>query len=225
MEEVMDANLEEMRDFFGDDAERYGLVDVGGELSVERLLHAYQHGVFPWYDDPLPVCWWSPDPRAIFELGAHDGLHVSRRLRRTLAQARYEVTVDRDFESVIAGCADRPGEGTWITAAMQAAYIELHEAGHAHSVEVWQAGSLIGGIYGVAIGGFFAGESMFHRARDASKIALVHLVARLRERGFQLFDTQMLTDQTERMGAVEIPRDEYMDRLRRALRANVSFAD
>ena len=202
-------------------ADATGLVAIGGDLRPQRLLAAYQQGVFPWYDDNEPICWWSPDPRAIFEL---DGLHVSRRLRRRLRSGRFSVTVDRDFAGVIRGCAEEREGGTWITLEMIQAYEELYTLGSAHSIEVWQDGELAGGLYGVAIGGFFAGESMFTRRRDASKVALVHLVEHLRQRGFQLFDTQFLTDHTSRLGAVEIPRDEYLARLRKALAAPVSFA-
>jgi leucyl/phenylalanyl-tRNA---protein transferase len=201
-------------------AREAGLVAVGGDLRPGRLLAAYRQGIFPWYGEGEPVCWWSPDPRAVFEL---DGLHISRRLRRTLRSGRFEVTVDRDFAGVIRGCADRPGEGTWITLEMVAAYEELHRLGHAHSVEAWHAGQLAGGVYGVAVGGLFAGESMFTRVRDASKVALAHLVERLRERGFRLFDIQFLTDHTERLGAVEIPRKEYLHRLRDAVRQALTF--
>ncbi len=198
-----------------------GLVSVGGDLSPDRLLAAYRQGIFPWFSDGEPVCWWSPDPRAIFEV---DGLHVARRLRRTLRSGKFGVTVNQDFGGVIRGCADRPGEGTWITAEMIDAYEELHRRGHAHSVEVWHGGALVGGVYGVAVGGLFAGESMFTRVRDASKVALAFLAERLRERGFALFDIQFLTEHTARLGAVEISRGEYLRRLRRALRCAVSFA-
>jgi leucyl/phenylalanyl-tRNA--protein transferase len=200
-------------------ADENGLVAVGGDLRPARLLRAYRRGIFPWYDDGYPVLWWSPDPRALFEL---DGLHVSRRLRRTIASGRFQVTVNRDFAGVIRGCADRE-EGTWITADMIAAYEALHRLGHAHSVEAWHGDELAGGVYGVAMGGFFAGESMFRRRSDASKVALVFLVERLRERGYQLFDIQFRTEHTTRLGAVEIPRAEYLTRLRRALRQSASF--
>jgi leucyl/phenylalanyl-tRNA---protein transferase len=200
-------------------ADDMGLVAVGGDLRPERLLLAYRRGVFPWYDEPGPVLWWSPDPRAIFEL---DGLHVPRRLERTIRSGRFRVSVNLDFAGVIRGCADRE-EGTWITADMIRAYETLHRMGHAHSVEVWCEGELAGGIYGVAIGGFFAGESMFTRRRDASKVALVHLVERLRERGFQLFDIQLLTDHTRRLGAIEISRSQYLARLRETIALPVSF--
>jgi leucyl/phenylalanyl-tRNA---protein transferase len=200
-------------------ADAIGLAAVGGDLRPERLLAAYRCGVFPWYDCADPICWWSPDPRAIFEL---DGLHVSRRLQRTVRSGRFQVTFNEDFRDVIRGCADRD-EGTWIHPEMIHAYERLHRLGHCHSVEVWHDGTLAGGTYGVAIGGFFAGESMFTRVRDASKIALVYLVERLRQRGFQLFDIQMLTEHTQRLGAVEIPRRVYLKRLRRALVQPATF--
>jgi leucyl/phenylalanyl-tRNA--protein transferase len=202
-------------------ADELGLVAVGGDLRPQRLLDAYRHGVFPWYDEGDPICWWSPDPRAVFEL---DGLHVPRRLRRTLRTGRFRCSVNEDFAGVIRGCADRP-DGTWVTEDMVAAYETLHRLGHAHSVEAWSEGRLAGGLYGVAIGGFFAGESMFTRVRDASKVALVDTVERLRERGFTLFDTQMLTPHTARLGAVEISRVDYLARLGEAWRrADVTFA-
>jgi leucyl/phenylalanyl-tRNA--protein transferase len=200
-------------------ADDSGLVGVGGDLRPQRLLEAYRRGIFPWYDEHGPICWWSPDPRALFEL---DGLHVSRRLRRTMRSGRFTVTLNRDFAGVMRGCADRP-EGTWITLDMIGAYVKLHRLGHAHSVEAWAGDELAGGIYGVAIGGLFAGESMFKRHRDASKVALAVLVERLRERGYQLFDVQFLTDHTASLGAIEIPRDEYLVRLRRALAVPATF--
>src|SRR3954466_2110466 len=156
-----------------------GLLCIGGRLSPEWLLDAYRHGIFPWpmWEDE-PIAWWSPDPRAIIEL---DGLHASRRLQRTIRSGKFRVTCDQDFAGVIHGCAtagDRTG-GTWLTPAMIAAYRRMHSLGHAHSVEVWQADRLVGGTYGIAIGGAFAAESMFHYERDASKVALVHLVSHL----------------------------------------------
>jgi leucyl/phenylalanyl-tRNA--protein transferase len=202
-------------------ADAMGLVAIGGDLRPEYLLQAYRRGIFPWYDEGQPVLWWSPDPRAIFEL---DGLHVPRRLWRTIRSGRFRVTFDQAFAEVIRGCADRPGEGTWITADMIDAYEELHRLGYAHSVEVWEEDELGGGLYGVAVNGLFAGESMFTRRRDASKVALVYLVDRLRRRGFQLFDTQMLTEHTARLGAIEIPRTEYLARLQKALACRVTFA-
>lgn len=207
-----------------DTADEDGLVCIGGNLSVEWLLDAYRHGLFPWPLIPgieLPQ-WWSPDPRAIFEL---DGLHISRRLRRRLRSSEFTATIDRDFDGVIQGCAtsgDRQGD-TWLTPSMIAAYRRLHELGHAHSIEVWADGELAGGTYGVSIGGFFAAESMFHRRRDASKVALVHLFEHLNEQGFLLLDIQQLTDHTASLGAIEIPRSEYLKRLANAVTAPVSF--
>jgi len=187
-----------------------GLVAIGGDLSEDRLLLAYRSGIFPW--SARPITWWSPDPRGIFEL---EQFHVSESLQRVLRQNRFEVTRDRAFGEVIRACA-APGPGreeTWITAEFVAAYERLHRAGHAHSVECWQSGQLVGGVYGVVVGGLFAGESMFHRASNASKVALCHLIGHLRERGFSLFDTQMVTPATAPLGAVAISRRDYLARL------------
>ena len=174
-------------------ADEFGLVAVGGDLGPARLLEAYRRGIFPWYDEQTPVLWWSPDPRAVFEL---DRVHVSQRLRRTIRSGRFTVTVNRDFGAVIRACADRPGEGTWITPEMIEAYERLHRLGYAHSVEAWCGDVLGGGIYGVAVGGLFAGESMFTRVRDGSKVALVALVERLRERGFTCCSTRSSSPST-----------------------------
>ena len=201
-------------------ADEHGLVALGGDLSPGRLLEAYRRGVFPWFGEDDPICWWSPDPRAIFEL---DGFHLPRRLGRTIRSCRFAVTINRDFAGVVRGCAERPGEGTWITPEMAEAYEALYRLGHAHSVEAWQGDTLAGGIYGVAIGGLFAGESMFARVRDASKVALAFLVECLRRRGFTLFDIQFLTPHTASLGAVEIPRALYLRRLRRALSVRATF--
>jgi leucyl/phenylalanyl-tRNA--protein transferase len=200
-----------------------GLVCVGGRLSPEWLLDAYRHGIFPWpvWDDE-PMAWWSPDPRAIIEL---NGLHISARLQRTLRAGRFEATCDRDFEAVIRGCGTATGRvgQTWLTPAMIAAYCEMHRLGHAHSVEVWHDGELAGGTYGLAIGGLFAAESMFHRVTDASKVAVVNLVAHLRARGYQLLDIQQWTPHTGRLGAGEIPRAEYLGRLVAATEMSITF--
>jgi leucyl/phenylalanyl-tRNA--protein transferase len=201
-------------------ADAEGLVGVGGDLNPQRLLEAYRHGIFPFYDDSMPILWWSPDPRAVLEL---DGLHVSRRLARTIRSGRFNVTVNRAFTDVVEGCARRDSGGVWITHDMAAAYERLHRLGHAHSVEVWHGDVLAGGLYGVAVGGCFAGESMFTRVRDASKVAVVHAVERLRRQGFQLFDVQFLNEHTASLGATEISRAEYLRRLRRALRCEVAF--
>jgi leucyl/phenylalanyl-tRNA--protein transferase len=200
-----------------------GLVGVGLDLTPERLLEAYSRGIFPFYDETTPILWWSPDPRAIFEM---DGLHVSRRLGRTLRSGKFTPTIDRCFRAVMEACADRgPDRGVWIMPEMIEAYTKLHELGHAHSLEVWHGGELAGGIYGVAVGALFAGESMFTRVTDGSKAALYHLMQRLRQRGYQLFDVQYLNDHTASLGAVEIPRREYLRRLKRAVASAVTFAD
>jgi leucyl/phenylalanyl-tRNA--protein transferase len=164
--------------------------------------------------------WWSPDPRAIIEL---NGLHISRRLARTLKSKDFRISYNQDFLNVMLGCADRD-DGTWITHDIVAAYLRLHDLGYAHSVEVWLDGQLAGGTYGVAVGGLFAAESMFHRVTDASKVALVGLQNRLIERGFTLWDIQLLSPHTERMGAVEIPRSEYLRRLHQAVEVATRFA-
>jgi leucyl/phenylalanyl-tRNA--protein transferase len=191
-------------------ADARGLVAVGGDLSVLRLLAAYRAGIFPW--TAKPISWWSPDPRGIFEL---DGFHVSKSLEKIIRRNVFQVTRDQAFKEVMTGCA-APGASrreTWICPQFIAAYTRLHEAGHAHSVECWQDGKLAGGIYGVACGGLFAGESMFHRVSNGSKVALFHLVEHLRARKFSLFDIQMVTPITRRLGAVEIAREEYLTRL------------
>jgi len=202
-------------------ADGFGLVGIGGDLHPDRLLAAYRQGVFPMYEEGEPICWWSPDPRAIFEL---DAVHFSRRLMRTVRSGRFQITFNQDFQAVMRGCADRP-EGTWITPDMLEAYYRLHRLGNAHSVEVWRCGQLVGGVYGVAVGGLFAGESMFHTERDASKVGLVHLFDRLQSCGFDLFDTQILNDHTAQLGAHEIPRTEYLERLREAINKPVVFSN
>lgn len=201
-----------------EEADAEGLIGFGGKLSTEWLLDAYSHGIFPWpiSDFEGPLAWWSLDPRAVIEF---DRFHVSRRLRRTCRGAKFEVTRDLDFAGVIRGCAMAPGRlnQTWLTPEMIDAYIRLHKLGYAHSVEVWYGHELAGGVYGVAIGGLFAAESKFYRVRDASKVALVHLVDHLRASGFTLLDIQQLTPHTARLGAIEIPRLEYLARLATAL--------
>ena len=197
-----------------------GLVAIGGDMSVPRLLLAYRSGIFPWTVDP--VTWWSPNPRAIIEF---DRLHVSRSLKRTLRKGGFEISINRAFRQVMEGCA-APARGrrsTWISPEFIEAYTALHQQGHAHSLGCWRAGELVGGIYGVAIGGFFAGESMFHQGNNASKIALFHLVEHLRRRGFALFDVQMLTPVTAQMGGSNIPRGEYLSRLAGAVKMDCRF--
>lgn len=196
-----------------------GLLAVGGDLQKERLLTAYAMGIFPWYSPEEPILWWSPDPRMVLY---PEELHVSRRLRRTLRQGRFEVTADRDFASVIRHCAQVPraqGPGTWIVEEMMEAYTRLHEDGYAHSVEVWQEGRLTGGVYGVSLGDCFFGESMFSRVRDASKVAFVHLVRGLRRRNCRLVDCQVASAHLTRFGAREIPRSTFLRELKTALRA------
>ena len=197
-----------------------GLVAVGGDLSVERLLLAYRSGIFPW--TVKPITWWSPDPRAIFEL---DRFHVPRSLAKVIRKGVFEITVNRAFEQVMRACAApaRRRRSTWISPQFIAAYTELHRQGHAHSLECWSAERLVGGIYGVAIGGFFAGESMFHRVSDASKVALFHLIQHLRRQRFVLFDIQMLTPVTAQLGGITIPREEYLQRLALAVQETCSF--
>ncbi len=200
-------------------APAHGLLAGGGDLEPGTILEAYRHGIFPWPDPGGRLLWWSPDPRAILPL---DAFHMSRSLRRVRRRGRFAVTRDRSCAAVIAGCSDRR-EGTWITAPMASAYLRLHRLGWVHSVEVWCEGQLAGGLYGVAIGGFFAAESMFHRVADASKVALAELVDHLRARGFMLLDVQLKTPHLASLGVIEIPRAAYLERLRSALALRVSF--
>lgn len=197
-------------------ADENGLVAVGADLEPGTLLAAYRAGIFPWHDDP--ISWFSPDPRAIFPL---DGFHVSRSLERTIRRGAFRVTFDAAFREVMAGCAEpRPGrEQTWISPAFIEAYTRLHGLGWAHSLECWNGARLAGGIYGVAIGAWFGGESMFAAERDASKVAIAALVARLAERGYALFDAQVMNPHLASLGAVDIPRAAYLARLRDAVAA------
>lgn len=195
-----------------------GPLAFGGDLSVERLVEAYSRGIFPWpvAAGPRGLLWWSPDPRAILDPAR---LHVPRRLERTIRSGDFTLTLDRAFADVVRGCAvtgTRRGN-TWITPAMAAAYARLHAAGIAHSIEVWMGERLVGGLYGVCLGGMFAGESMFSLERDASKVALVGIVRRLAAAGCRIFDVQMLTPHLATFGAEEIPRRVFLERLREAL--------
>jgi leucyl/phenylalanyl-tRNA--protein transferase len=201
-------------------AKRDGLVAVGGDLSVDRLILGYRMGIFPWTVEPLT--WWSPDPRGIFELNA---FHVSRSLAKVLRKAPFRITIDQAFRQVMEGCALPASSrgNTWITPEFVEAYGQLHQKGYAHSVECWQGEELVGGIYGVAINGLFAGESMFHRVSNASKTALFHLVEHLNKRGFVLFDIQMLTPITEQLGGTTISRNEYLKRVAIAVETDCSF--
>lgn len=193
-----------------------GLLAAGGDLSPERLVQAYRHGCFPWFEDGQPILWWSPDPRTVL---IPSELHVSRSLRKVLRQERFEVTFDRDFAAVIAGCAGPRDytDGTWITTDMQRAYLTLHAQGHAHSVEVWDGETLVGGLYGLAMGRLFFGESMFSRADNASKVGFVGLVEHLVQAGFVLIDCQMPTEHLHSLGARSIARDEFTGYLRQYL--------
>jgi leucyl/phenylalanyl-tRNA--protein transferase len=201
-----------------DHAEADGLLAVGGDLSGERLLLAYQLGIFPWYAEGQPILWWSPDPRLILE---PQQFHISRRLRRTLRKGLFKVTFDRAFGSVIQACATVPRKGqhgTWITPEMQEAYVHLHDLGYAHSAESWLEGKLVGGIYGVSLGRCFFGESMFSIANDASKVALAILIQKLKAWGFHMIDAQVTTRHLITLGAREIPRSVFLRRLDAALR-------
>ncbi len=185
-----------------------GLLAVGGALTPEWLVHAYQRGVFPWYSDGQPILWWAPDPRFVL---FPEEFHLSRSLAKTLRNAGYETRTDSAFAAVVAGCAaPRQGEsGTWITPAMYDSYVELHRRGLAHSIETWRAGRLVGGLYGVALGDVFFAESMYHTERDASKVAIARLVDACRERGIVLIDCQMATRHLQSLGARQLPRLEF----------------
>ena len=178
----------------------------GGDLSVGTLLDAYRHGIFPWFNPGEVIQWWSPDPRALFVV---EDFHVPRRLARTIRSGVFTCTIDTAFTRVMEGCSERE-EGSWIGPEVIDAYSDLHRAGHAHSVEVWRDGQLAGGVYGVRTGALFAGESMFARVTDASKVALVFLMQRLRERGFVALDAQILNSHTESLGAVNVPRALFL---------------
>ncbi|AHE97711.1 leucyl/phenylalanyl-tRNA--protein transferase [Thioalkalivibrio paradoxus ARh 1] len=190
-----------------------GLLAAGGDLSPPRLLRAYRGGIFPWYEAGQPILWWSPDPRTVLEPAA---LRLSRSLRKSIRNGGFEVSFDRDFEAVVRACSGpRAGaSGTWITVEMRHAYLRLHRSGYAHSLEVWQDGALVGGLYGVAIGRLFCGESMFSHVRDASKIALAWLCRHLAEWEWPLIDSQTPTPHMLTMGAREIPRDQFLERIR-----------
>ncbi len=193
-----------------------GLIGVGGDLAPTTLLRAYADGVFPWYSEHDPILWWSPDPRAVLPLD--DRFHVPRRLARTIASGKFRVTVNACFRTVMEECGAFREEGSWVLPEMIDAYTTLHEMGFAHSVETWLGEELVGGVYGVALGGLFAGESMFYRVPDASKVALVYLQRRLREKGYEIFDSQIANDHTTRFGAIDVPRGEYLMRVRKAVR-------
>lgn len=185
-----------------------GLLAVGGDLSEQRLLNAYRHGIFPWYEEGQPILWWSPAPRAVL---FPEQLHISRSLKKSIRSKGYTVSFDRCFREVMQACAEprKPGGGTWITHEMLDAYCKLHDEGFAHSVETWKNERLVGGIYGIALGQLFFGESMFCRETDASKVALVALTRQLADMGFKLIDCQVGNAHTFSLGAVEISRREF----------------
>ena len=189
-----------------------GLLAVGGDLSPQRLLNAYRQGIFPWYSDEQPILWWSPDPRTVL---FPEKIKISRSLAKTLRNKPFKVTFDYCFPDVISACADTRDDspGTWITDEMQQAYIRLHELGFAHSVEVWLDDELVGGLYGIAIGMVFFGESMFSRVSDASKVALVRLCEYITPRGFRMIDCQVYTPHLVSLGAEEIPRKQFIQHL------------
>ncbi|MBI5109971.1 MAG: leucyl/phenylalanyl-tRNA--protein transferase [Rhodocyclales bacterium] len=194
-------------------ADPNGLLAAGGDLSPQRIIAAYRRGIFPWYSAGEPILWWSPDPRMVL---FPDALKITRSLTKALRNTAYEVRLDTAFPSVMAACAEVPRAGqpgTWISREMQQAYTELHLSGFGHSVETWIDGELAGGLYGIAIGRVFYGESMFSRRRDASKIALAHLCAHLKRRGFGIIDCQMETRHLASLGARPIPRREFVARL------------
>jgi leucyl/phenylalanyl-tRNA---protein transferase len=198
-----------------------GLVAVGGRLDADTLTRAYRAGIFPWSSDP-EITWWSPDPRSIFDLPT---FQLSRTVKKSIRRAGWTFSVDRDFEGVMRACAERTTArpSTWISEDFIAAYSELYRRGHAHSVEVYEGEQLVGGLYGVTFGAFFGGESMFHRRTDASKAAVAHLVDHLRARGFTLLDAQVPNPHLASIGAVEIPRRLYLERLRAALAIPATF--
>ncbi len=205
-----------------EEATEEGLVAVGGDLSPQRLVLSYRQGIFPWYSKDQPVLWWSPDPRGIIPLNK---LHIGTTLQKFLKRKTYEIKFNTAFENVIRSCAvtHNDSESGWITEEMVLAYKKLHDLGFAHSVEYWKNGKLAGGLYGVAIGGLFAGESMFYKEPNASKLALIALVERMKAQGFTLLDCQMVTEATKRFGAIEISRKEYLRLLGKALSEPCKF--
>lgn len=193
-----------------------GLLAFGGDLSVERLQNAYRNGIFPWFSDGEPILWWSPDPRCILPI---TDFYCSKSLAKLVRQQRYQVSINTAFVQVIQACAHIPrhDSGTWITNEMINAYVQLHRAGHAHSLEVWDDQQLVGGLYGVAVGKVFCGESMFHQQSNCSKLAFYYLVQHLTEHGYQFIDCQMQTDHLSSLGAKQVTRRDFIQSLRLAL--------
>ena len=203
------------------ESEPNGLLAVGGDLSETRVLNAYRRGIFPWYSAGQPILWWSPAPRMVLYPGA---LHVSRSLRRSLRRRAYQVSVNQSFEAVIRACAAPRGSqsGTWLVTAMIESYLSLHRAGHAHSIEVWHGNDLVGGLYGIQLGQMFFGESMFSRATDASKTALVLLDEIAATQPLRLIDCQVYTDHLASLGARELGRDQFRREMASAVAADAA---
>lgn len=203
-------------------ADDNGLLAIGGDLSTERIIAAYEHGIFPWFSDDGPILWWSPDPRFVLY---PDKIHVSKSMRQILRRNAFSITYDEAFADVIQGCRrTRKGQdGTWITDSMAEAYIRLHDLGLAHSVEAWQEGSLAGGLYGVSLGRMFFGESMFSNAPNASKAALITLCSMLQHFNFDLIDCQFRTEHLTSLGGESISREEFLDILTRSIENNESI--
>lgn len=201
-----------------------GLLAVGGDLTIDRLLTAYRNGIFPWYAEGDPILWWSPDPRLVLY---PDELRISRSLRRVINKNIFHITFDNAFEDVIRGCAETKrsyGDGTWITDEMRDAYCKLHRQGYAHSVEAWQSERLVGGLYGVILGRVFFGESMFSEVSNSSKVAFVRLVENLKRMKFELIDCQVKTDHLVRFGAREIPRKFFLEQLKKAVNGKPAWS-
>ena len=188
------------------------MLAVGGDLSPARLINAYHHGIFPWFNDDQPILWWSPNPRAVL---FPERLHISHSLKKVLGKKNFKITLDQNFEAVIQACAAprREGSGTWITPEMYHAYVKLHRMGLAHSVEAWQKGKLVGGLYGVSLGRVFFGESMFSRVSNASKVAFVYLVKQLQQWQYALIDCQVSSEHLKRLGATDIKRKQFIELL------------
>ena len=206
-------------------ASESGLLAVGGDLSPQRLLAAYRKGIFPWYSEQDPILWWSPDPRMVLYPSR---FHVSRSMRRIINKAIFKVTMDTQFDTIIENCARiriANGEGTWITAEMERAYKRLYRMGFAHSVETWQEGEIVGGLYGVSLGGCFFGESMYSIRPNASKIALYHLARFLEIHGFAFIDCQVYSEHMQRLGACQIPRQRFMRQLQVAIQKQTLKGD
>ncbi len=199
-------------------ADSHGLLAVGGDLSTERLLLAYENGIFPWYSEDQPILWFSPDPRLVL---FPDKFQVSRSLQKTIKKNLFDVKFDTNFEQVIIECSKierKDQDGTWITSDMIEAYINLHKKGYAHSVETYDNDELVGGLYGVSLGGAFFGESMFHKIKDASKVALYYLIQKVKQWEFDFIDSQVVTEHMKSLGSQEISRNKYLELLSKTLK-------